>query len=86
MIAPLRIGRRTAAADLGGVDHIVVHQRGGVDELHSRPEMDGAGVFDIDPAIANQLGGEQQERGPQPLAAARVQVAADGGDGIHRGE
>jgi hypothetical protein len=31
-----------------------------------------------------QLGGEQQQRRPQPFAAARLQILADGGDGIHR--
>ena len=35
-------------------------------------------------AVADQLGGKQQQRGPQPFAAARLQVLADGGDGVHR--
>jgi hypothetical protein len=33
----------------------------------------------------DELGGDQQQRGAQALAAARLQILADGCDGIHRG-
>ena len=42
VIAPLHVGRGPPAARFGGVDHIVMHQRGGVDHLHHRAQLDGA--------------------------------------------
>ena len=42
VIAPLDVGRGAAAARFGGVDHVVVHQRGGVDHLHHRAQLDRA--------------------------------------------
>ena len=41
-VAPLRVGRRTAAARLGFVDDVVVNERGGVDDLDHGAQPDGA--------------------------------------------
>ena len=79
MIAPFDIGRGTAAAGFGGIDHVVVHQGGGVDHLYDRAEMDRRGRR----AAAGEFRRKQQQRGPQPLAAARLQVLPNGGDGVH---
>jgi len=46
--------------------------------ISHRAEIDGDGS-----AIAGELGRKQQKRGPQALAAARLQIPADGGDGVH---
>src|SRR3546814_17616107 len=35
LVAPHGIGRREAAAQVAGVDHVVVQQRGGVDALYA---------------------------------------------------
>ena len=79
VIAPAHIGGRTAAARLRGIDDVVMDQGGGVDEFHDGAQLDGGG-----PAVAGQLGGEQQQGGAQTFAAGRLQVLADGGDGVHR--
>ena len=41
-IAPLRVGRGTAAPGLGFVDDVVVDQRRGVDDFHHRAQFDRA--------------------------------------------
>ena len=42
MVAPDNIRRRSAAAGLRNVDHIIVNQRGGMDHLHHSRETTGA--------------------------------------------
>ena len=75
-VTPLRVGGGTAAANLRLVNDVVVNQRGGVDDLNHRRELDRARAF-----IAEELRGEQQQRGAYALAAAGAQVFADLGDG-----
>ena len=41
-ISPVRVGRRAPAPGLGLVDDVVVHQRGGVNDLDHRAQPDGA--------------------------------------------
>ena len=75
-VAPLGVGGGTAAAGLGVVDDIVVDERGGVDDLD-----DGSELHRAIASIAEEFGGEQQERGADALAAASAQILADFGDG-----
>ncbi len=63
MIAPDGVGRRTAAAGFGDVDDIVVHQRGGVNHFDHGGHANGAVADSTD-----QLRGQQDQNGPQPLA------------------
>ena len=79
-VAPLRIGRRTPAADLRIVDDVVVHQRGRMDDLDHRSKADRSLA-----AVGHHLGAQEQERRPDPLAAAVPQVLADLGDGRYVG-
>ena len=44
VVAPLHVGRRPAAPGLGGIDHIVVQEGGGVNQLDHRAQLDGGGV------------------------------------------
>jgi len=53
-----------------------VNERRGVDDLDDRSELDRALAF-----VAEEFGGEQQERGTNALAAAGAKVFADLGDG-----
>jgi hypothetical protein len=74
-VVPQKIRRRPAAPGIAVVDHIVMQQRGGVDELHRRGQMDVTG-----PVIAAQpRRGEGQQRA-QPLAARPDQMRGDLGD------
>ena len=69
VIAPLHVGRRPAAARLGGIDHVVVHQRGGVDHLHHGAELDGRGRR----AAAGQFG--RRAAAARAAAACRRSIA-----------
>ena len=79
MIAPDHIDRRPPAARLRHVDHVVVHQRRGVDHLYHRGHADQGGIL-----FAKQFAAEQNQNRPQTFAAARLQILADIGDRIHR--
>ena len=70
LVAPDRVGRGRAAAQAAVVDHVVVQQRGGVDEL----DAGGEGKLPR-AAIAAQAGGQQRQDRPHPLAAGRDDVA-----------
>ena len=72
MIAPAGIRGRTAPARVRAVNHIVVDQRGAVNELDDGPQPDGAL-----PPIPRVTRGQEQQRGPQALAASRQQVTGD---------
>jgi hypothetical protein len=72
------VQRGLAAAQAGVVDDVVVDQRRRVDELHHRAVGD---LFL--PVVAEEPGGEQQQRGPDPLAAALRDVLAGGLDERH---
>jgi hypothetical protein len=80
VVAPDGICRWTAAARARGVDHVVVHQRGGVDHLHHGGHAHG-GIVDF----AHQPRGKQNQNGAQALAATGLQVASNGGDRIDTG-
>ena len=75
MISPARIRARAAAARVRAVNHIVVDQRGAVNHLHDGAQADRALA-----AISRRARREQQQRRPQPLAAAFAQVAGNFGD------
>ena len=77
-IAPLRIGRGTAAPRLGFVDDVVVHQGCGVNDLDHRAQPDRALTL-----VVEQLRGKQQQRRADSLAAARAQILANLGDRLH---
>ena len=71
-IAEQRIGRLGTTPQLGFIDHVVVQQRGCVDELHHcrhfRP---------VHPGIAAGTGRQQDQRRTQPLAARTDDVLGD---------
>src|SRR6185503_18998607 len=58
-----------SAPQVGSVDHVVVQERGGVDELDHRGELVAALA-----AVAERAAGEQVQRRPQALAARGDQV------------
>ncbi len=68
-IAPDRVRGLAAAAQVGFVDHVVVQQGGGVDELDHRRQLVGVCTM-----VAKRAGGEQQQHRPQPLAAGTDDV------------
>ncbi len=80
VVAPARVHREPAAAQLGFVDDVVVHERGGVDELDDGRIQDGALAL-----VAGQARGHQQDGGTDPFTAARLDVLADLGDQIDLG-
>ena len=80
-VAPLRVGGGTAAARLRFVDDVVVDQGRGVNDLDHRAQLDGAMS-----RVVQQLAGEQQQRGPQALAAAGAQIFADLRNRAHAGD
>jgi len=81
VIAPFHVGRGAAAPRLGAIDDIVMQESSGVDELNHRAQLDGRGS-----AVSRQLGGEQQQRWPEALSAAGLQVLADGRHRVHGGD
>jgi hypothetical protein len=81
VIAPLDVGRRAAAAGLGHIDHIVVNQRGGVQHFDHRAQLNGR-LCRRRPRSARTAAAARA----QALAAALLQVPADGGNGLDRGD
>jgi hypothetical protein len=81
VVAPLDVGGRAAAAGLRHIDHVVMHERGGVKHFDHGAQLDG-GLS----AAPREARGEQQQRGAQALAAAVLQMPADHGYGIDRGD
>ena len=79
VVAPLNVGGRTAATRLRGIDHIVVHQSGRMNQFDDGAQLNRRGS-----TVTDQFGGEQEQGGAQPFSAGRLQVLADGGDGVHR--
>ena len=75
LVAPDRVGGGRAAAQAAVVDHVVVQQRGGVDELDAGGERQLPRA-----AIAAQPRREQGQDGPDPLAAGGDDVARQLGD------
>ena len=71
VVAPARMHGEAAAAQVGAVDDVVVHERGGVDELDDRGVEHGAIAL-----VAAQPGRHQQHGGAHALAAAVLDVAA----------
>jgi hypothetical protein len=80
VIAPLDIGRRPAAAGLGHVDHVVVNQGRGVQSFRP-PRRAGWPFCRRLPQSARRAAAARA----QPLAAALLQVTADGGNGLDGG-
>ena len=58
-----------AAAGARVVDEVVVHQRGGVDELDAHGQVEGVVAVGV-----AERGAEQDQRRPQPLAAGADDV------------
>ena len=86
-IAPDRVGGAAAAAQVGLVDHVVVQQGRGVDELDHRRQLVGIGADALAIAAAQGPGREQQQHRPQALAAGADDVLGDLVDQHHvRGE
>ncbi|MCY1292700.1 hypothetical protein D9M70_419360 [compost metagenome] len=71
-VAPQRVGGGTATAHAGHVDHVVVEQGGGVQELDGRGEQAQIVAF-----AAQGLAAEQHQQGAQALAAGGDDVVAD---------
>ena len=76
IVAPAIVDGRAAAADLRLVDDVVVHQRGGVNELDDRAVDDVAVAL-----VAQHLRDEQQQGRAEALAAAGQDVIAHVADG-----
>jgi len=72
LITPQGIGGFSAPAHVRGVHHIVVEQRGGVDELNDRCHGDR-----LSPLTAGGTGGQQHQQGPQALAATIDNIVAE---------
>ena len=79
LVAPDRVGRVTAAPQIARVDDIVVQQGRGVDEFDCSGERDVPAS-----SIAAQPGAAEGEHRPQPLAAARYDIAGELRDQRHR--
>ena len=73
VVAPLHVGGRAAAAGLRDVDHIVVNQCRRMDHFHYRAELNCRG-----PGLAREACAEQEQGRAETLAAALLQVAANG--------
>jgi hypothetical protein len=78
-VAPDRIGRGATPAHLSQVDHVVVEQAGGVEQLHGRRHLDPART-----RVAAQLRSEEEECRTQSLAPRREHVLANGADQLLR--
>ena len=70
-VAPYGVRGAPSAAQVRFVDHVVVQQGGGVDELDHRREL-----VRVLAAMAERARGKQQQHGPQPLAAGADDVFA----------
>ena len=79
-IAPDPVCRSLAASGVRMVDHIVMEQGGGVDELD-----DGRHGVAALPAVPAKFGSGQKQEGPESLAAAADQVMDDLRDESHVG-
>jgi hypothetical protein len=78
-VAPDGIGRGQAAAEIAGVDDIVMQQRRGVDEFDRRRQRHVAIA-----AIAAQPRRGQRQHRPEPLAAGRDDMTGELRDQRHR--
>ena len=80
LVAPTRVGCDPAAPHGGVVDDVVVHERGGVDDLHR------GGVADVVVALVAERSCDGQQHGrPESLAAGLEDVGAGLLDGGRRG-
>ena len=80
MVAPLHVGRGPPAARARIVDHVVVHQRGGMDHLDHRAQLDGAAA--VRPPTSFEASSSSAGRSRLPPLC--LQILADLGDGFHR--
>ena len=74
-IAPDDVGGALAPAEARAVDHVIVEQSGGVDELHGGGELVMASA-----AVIEQSRARQSQHRPHALAAACDQMAGQLGD------
>ena len=80
MIAPAGVSRRTAAARVGAINHVIVNQRGAVEKF------DDSGKVYRALAIRTRVTvGEQKERRAQTLPSSAEKVAGDFADRLKGG-
>jgi hypothetical protein len=79
MISPARIGGGPPTPRIGAINHIVMDQRGAVNQLDHGAQAHGNASV-----VARISGGEQQKRGAQALSSPAKQIAGDFGDGLPR--
>jgi hypothetical protein len=80
MVAPARVRGRTAAARVGAVDHIVVNQRGAVQEFDYGGELDCTRA-----AVTRVACGQKQERGAKAFATTTQEIGGDFGNRLEGG-
>ena len=80
-IAPGGVGGRPAAAGVGPVDDVIVHQGGGVHHLHHCAQPHHALTV-----VAERFCRQQQQGRTNAFAAPFAQVVGDIGDGPHTGD
>jgi hypothetical protein len=80
VVPPPGVGRGLSPPQRRPVHHVVVDQGGGVEQLDGAREPDRPGA-----AVSGQPGGQQQQHGPQALAAGRGDGGAHLLDQRHRG-
>jgi hypothetical protein len=78
MISPAGVCRGAAAACVSAVNHVVMNERGAVDQLD-----DGAQTDRASSAVSRISSRKQQQRRAQALASAAEQVARDFRDGLN---
>ena len=79
-VAEQGVGGLAAAPQIGFVHHVVVQQGGRMDELDHRGQF-----MPVPRGFAQRAGHQQQQRGPQPLAAGADDVLGDLIDQHHVG-
>ena len=76
-VIPLLICRRTAAAHRGIIHHVVMHQRGGVEDFNN-----GAEEHVLIALVTERFRNEQHERRAHPLAAGARNVVSHFGNTV----
>src|ERR1700730_5454116 len=81
MIAPARVRGRAAPALVRAIDHIIVNERGAVEQLD-----DGGKLNRTWAAMTGVARGQQEERRAQALASATQKIGRDFGDRLEGGD
>src|SRR5215469_2435821 len=80
MVAPARVRGGAPAAGIGGIDDVIVNQRGAVEEFNDGGEFDGALAATL--AAVGVAVSEQEQRRTKPLPSPAEQIAGDFRDGL----